>query len=212
MSKPKSETWNHCKVIDDTTIECNYCGEKRRNNITKFKDHLNKCRKFLKEQSQSSSNEPSGQSTILSFVEEGKEKVKEQFKDLITKAMISGNVSFRFVNNFYLQKALSLIKVNLPKDTTFRTVQVDKVHKEANDWIDKCIRESPVVNIRFDSFKNVNSDSLTSIVIKTLNETIYYKSILPDERQDHNYYAKILEDVIEEVGKLNFLLVKKLLN
>ena len=86
--------------------------------------------------------EPSGRSgnqrPITQFVIKG-----QQLRDFVKNfalSIITSETPFRRVNNYYLKKALDIVGVDLPDESTFRTTLLAKLYEEAKAEVDNEIQ------------------------------------------------------------------------
>ena len=179
--------------------KCLHCGTNYHPNITKFSAHLRKCQKYHQSVPAPASKQP--KLDFSAMKELGRQEISDKFIELFFKAMVIGNSAFRFVDIPFAQDAFNLVKVNFPKRDKARTKLLDKLADDANRWIDAQISDSEFVSIRLDGFKNVNSDHAVSVVVKTMDKTIFFRSFNdPVQSQDQFYLSSILKQVIREVG------------
>lgn len=196
--KTKSGDWRHATVDDDAKrMTCNFCHQERALNITKFSNHLKKCEAYL-----ATTRNERDQFKSTALYGACVEQTKANVRMLLTKAILSANVSFTFIENDYLLEAMRILRVDLPCYTTFRTKAVDEVHDEATKWIKEQINESLFVSVRFDSFKTESNHQVSSVTVKTMGKTIFFRSVnQEDSRANAPYYASIVTKILNEIGK-----------
>ena len=206
-TKTKSDNWQHAILFEkEGKMACKYCNNKTNFNITKFGTHLQKCEAFLRAQkkvNQLLNGTPLIESTA--FYGACLEETRKTVIELLAKAIISANVPFTFTENRYLIRMFQLLKVEIPREKAFRTNLVDTVHDEATAWINQSIQKSLFISIRLDSFKTESNNHVSSVAVKTMSKTLFYKVVdIEDSRANADYYAKVFIDIIQEIGEFTF--------
>jgi hypothetical protein len=192
----RSATWNECEYTDDKSkLRCIHCLVFTcYPNISKFEKHLNYCKKYQQK--------VNGIRTgpIDEFVERSRENAFELFKQYFFKCVIDMGLPFRLYDNFWFNEAMNVVQIKMPKSTEVRTKNLDQLHNESLEFINREINGSLSLNLSIDGWENVNHNHLLNISLTT-PKVIYYKSIDPaGQRQTAQYIGDSLISIVNEIG------------
>jgi hypothetical protein len=97
---------------------------------------------------------------------------------LLTKAMISGNVSFNWVNNFHLQKFFEKLGGGFhpPTRKEISGSILNKLDQQSSDALKEAIGQAKNISIVPDGWQNVRGSSVVGVMLANTTKTIFYKS------------------------------------
>ena len=136
---------------------------------------------------------------------------KEDLKDTLTKAFITGNVPFDWVTNFYWKKFVfeTGIFAVIPTQYEMANLIQMRLNKWATNEVNNLVDKVETVTIALDNWTNVRKKSVINMMLCT-PQSIFYKSIEVDgDTEDAPYYSDL---ILKEIVKLGIMKVSAVIS
>jgi hypothetical protein len=138
-----------------------------------------------------------------SFVNKMSKETNIELQELFAKAMISGGLPFKWIENKYLKMFFDKIGsgFHLPTEKQLKGSIFNKIHDKTEVEINKLVKESDSITIAIDGWKNIRSLSVVNIMT-CVPESIFYKSIeVYGESVDNKLIQREVEKVMQTIGE-----------
>ena len=123
---------------------------------------------------------------------------KERLEELCVSAVISSNVSFKFLDNPFFRKLFNKIPYNfsLPGRITASTTILDRMYERIVADRNKKIAASPAVSLIIDGWTNVRSAGVVNTIV-CLPQPLFFSS---EESHDNTHNAAFFEGVFRRAA------------
>jgi hypothetical protein len=138
-----------------------------------------------------------------SFVNKMSKETNDELQELFAKAMISGGLPFKWIENKYLKVFFDKIGsgFHLPTEKQLKGSIFNKIHDKTEVEIKKLVQESDSITIAIDGWKNIRNLSVVNIMT-CVPESIFYKSIeVYGESVDNKLIQREVEKVMQTIGE-----------
>ncbi|KAJ8914845.1 hypothetical protein NQ315_014858 [Exocentrus adspersus] len=139
---------------------------------------------------------------ITSYIDTCNELMKERLDQALARALFSGTIPFRFVENGHFKRFLQLLKTAYipPGRTTISTVLLDKEYLLIQKCIKLKVENATSMTLLSDGWADINGIPLINIIL-SCPEPIFIKAIdSQTEKHTAGYIFSVLDQVIDEYG------------
>lgn len=153
-------------------------------------------------ESPSTSSNLSNTFTINQFVDKVSKDEKLKLDSMLAKAIYASGSPLSLLDNIYWKKLFETLRPAyvLPSSYQLSNKLLDSEVNNIKCFVEKLIVGSHCLGLMCDGWSNIRNESIINFVITT-PKPVFYKS-LPTltERHTGDYMAKVMIEIIEEVG------------
>ena len=128
--------------------------------------------------------------SIESFVNKISKQKNDKLTELLSYAMISGDISFNWINNFYLKKFFKELNIGFKLSSDIIQTILNKSHEKAVEFNRQMISDSPFFTLTIDGWENTRVLEVLNIMV-CVPKSIFYKSIVIRGEKDVTRIGKV---------------------
>ncbi|XP_023319349.1 uncharacterized protein LOC106654530 [Trichogramma pretiosum] len=143
-----------------------------------------------------------GRRNLKSFLDKISKYEQESCEELLAKAIITGGVSFRFLENEYFLEFLNKLRPTFkpPKRAELSDTLLEKIYQEVKGKVKAKIDAATTLTVQSDSYTNINKEGIINFVVNT-PEPVFYKSVeTKAESQTAQHLTDQICSVVEEIN------------